>query len=94
MLTLEVEERTLEVADVYFGEEHFGFVMKDGRRIEAPLWWYPALNAAALEQREKWEILPFGDAVGWLELDEFVSAKALILGGATPRAVPPLQAAE
>ena len=92
MLTLEIEERTLEVADVFFGEGHFGFVMKDGRRIEAPLWWYPALHAASPEQRTKWEILPFGDAVGWLELDEFVSAKALIIGGAAPGATPPLQA--
>lgn len=94
MLTLEIEERTLKVSDVFVGEDMFGFIMADGRRIEAPLWWYPALHSATPEQRKAWEILPFGDAVGWPALDEFVSAKALIVGGPAPGATAPLQAAE
>eukprot|EP01035_Chromulina_nebulosa_P002655 gene2655-3612_t len=56
--------------------------MADGPRIEAPLWWYPRLQAASPEQRDRWEILPFGDAVGWEDIDEYISAKTLIIGDA------------
>ena len=35
----------------------------------------PACFAATPAQRRNWEILPFGDAVGWDEIDEYISAK-------------------
>ncbi|MEM0900065.1 MAG: DUF2442 domain-containing protein [Pseudomonadota bacterium] len=94
MVTLEIDEDRLQVDRVVFSADHFAFVMADGRRIEAPLWWYPRLHSALAEERENWEVLPFGDAVGWAELDEFVSAKALIVGGPAPGALPPAEAAE
>lgn len=94
MTTLEIDDRQLLIADVQITDDFIVFAMADGRRIEAPLWWYPRLHAASPEQRKKWEILPFGDAVGWEEIDEYISAKALIIGGAAPGAVPPAEAAE
>jgi hypothetical protein len=94
MTTLDIDERQLIVSGVGVTDETIVFEMADGRRIEAPLWWYPRLQAASPEQRREWEILPFGDAVGWEEIDEYISAKALIVGGAAPGAVPPLKAAE
>lgn len=94
MAILDIDEGQLAVADVEVTDHAIVFAMADGRRIEAPLWWYPRLQAASAEQRQRWEILPFGDAVGWEEIDEYVSAKALIVGGASPGAVPPLKAAE
>ena len=94
MTTLDIDERQLRVADVRVTEEFIIFDMADGRRIEAPLWWYPRLHAASSEQRSNWQILPFGDAVGWEEIDEYISAKALIIGGAAPGATPPAEAAE
>ena len=45
-------------------------LLQDGREISAPLWWYPRLLHATPEQREKWGILPFGDALHWEEIDE------------------------
>lgn len=94
MTTLDIDDKQLLVADVDVTDEFIVFHMADGRRIEAPLWWYPRLNAATPEQRKNWEILPFGDAVGWEDIDEYISAKALIVGGAAPGANPPAQAAE
>ncbi len=94
MTTLEIDERQLLVSSVEVMNDFIVFNMADGRRIEAPLWWYPRLAAASPAQRKNWEILPFGDAVGWEEIDEYISAKALIIGGAAPGAVPPAQAAE
>jgi hypothetical protein len=94
MTILDIDEQQLQVAGVEVTENFIIFQMADGRRIEAPLWWYPRLQAATEEQRKDWEILPFGDAVGWEAIDEYISAKALIVGGAAPGAVPPAQAAE
>ena len=94
MTTLEIDEKQLLVSGVEVTSGFIAFNMADGRRIEAPLWWYPRLAAASPAQRRKWEILPFGDAVGWEEIDEYISAKALIVGGAAPGAIPPAEAAE
>ena len=94
MTTLDIDERQLLVSGVEVTNDFIIFRMADGRRIEAPLWWYPRLQAATPAQRANWEILPFGDAVGWEEIDEYVSAKALLVGGAAPGAVPPAEAAE
>ena len=94
MTTLDIDEKQLRIAGVQVTEDFIIFDMADGRRIEAPLWWYPRLHAATPEQQKAWEILPFGDAVGWEEIDEYISAKALIIGGAAPGAKPPAEAAE
>jgi hypothetical protein len=94
MSTLEIDEFRFQVADVAVGKDSLAFRMKDGRTITAPLWWYPRLAAASPAQRRKWKILPFGDAVGWEGIDEYVSAKALMVGGAAPGAKPPAEAAE
>lgn len=94
MTTLEIDEGQLQVSGVTVTDTTILFHMADGRRIEAPLWWYPRLHTASREQRQKWQILPFGDAVGWEDIDEYISAKALIIGGAAPGARPPAAAAE
>ncbi|TRL35101.1 DUF2442 domain-containing protein [Rhizobium straminoryzae] len=94
MTTLDIDDKQLLIADVEVGTETLLFRMQDGRKIEAPLWWYPNLFAASPEDRKKWQILPFGDAVGWEDLDEYISAKALIIGAAAPGAKPPAEAAE
>jgi hypothetical protein len=94
MTTLDIDEKQLLIADVEVGSDTLVFRMRDRRKIEAPLWWYPRLHAGSAKERENWEILPFGDAVGWEDLDEYISAKALIIGGAAPGAKPLAEAAE
>lgn len=94
MATLEIEASQLQVEDVAVTDHVIILTMADGRKIEAPIWWYPGLQAATLKQKQKWKILPFGDAVGWEEIDEYISAKALIIGGPAPGAIAPVEAAE
>ncbi len=94
MTILEINENQLQVDDVKISDHAILFQMSDGRKIEAPLWWYPRLQSATAKQRKCWKILPFGDAVGWEEIDEYISAKALIVGGAAPGAIEPVEAAE
>ncbi|MBO0664411.1 DUF2442 domain-containing protein [Jiella sp. MQZ9-1] len=93
MIILEIGDRQLLVCDVAVTDNMIVFTMADGRKIEAPLWWYPPLATASPAERRDWQILPFGDAVGWEAIDEYISAKALIVGGAAPRATPPAEAA-
>ena len=94
MTILDIDDSSLQVSDVRVTGQALTFIMADGRTIAAPLWWYPRLAAATPQQRAQWTILPFGDAVGWEDIDEYISAKALILGGAAPGAIPPAEAAE
>ncbi|MEL6505887.1 MAG: DUF2442 domain-containing protein [Pseudomonadota bacterium] len=93
MTILEIDEQQFQVTSVDVTDDEIIMALKDGRTIHAPLWWYPRLHKATTEQRQDWQILPFGDAVGWEEIDEYISAEALIIGGAAPGAVEPLQAA-
>lgn len=94
MTILDIDDTQLQIARVEVTDATIALTMVDGRRIEAPLWWYPRLHAASPIERQQWKILPFGDAVGWEDIDEYISAKALIIGGAAPGARPPAQAAE
>jgi hypothetical protein len=94
MTILDIDDRNLRISDVKVSGDSLVFIMMDGRTITAPLWWYPRLKAASPQERQSWKILPFGDAVGWEAIDEYVSAKALIIGGAAPGATPPAEAAE
>jgi hypothetical protein len=80
MTTLELEDEALQIATVDCSETELIVTLKDGRRIAAPLWWLPRLLEATPEQRAIWEIMPFGDAVEWPEIDEHVSVKGLLRG--------------
>jgi hypothetical protein len=89
MTTLELEDETLQIAVVDCSETELIVTLKDGRRIAAPLWWLPRLLEATPEQRANWDIMPFGDAVEWPEIDEHVSIKGLLRGRPAPGAKPP-----
>ena len=86
MSILEIEEETLQIAAVDCSETELIVTLKDGRRIAAPLWWLPRLRSATPAQRANWDIMPFGDAVEWPEIDEHVSVKGLLRGRPAPGA--------
>ena len=89
MSTLELDDEALQIAAVACSETELIVILKDGRRIAAPLWWLPRLRDATPEQRERWDIMPFCDAVEWPEIDEHVSVKGLLRGKPAPGAKPP-----
>jgi hypothetical protein len=67
-------------------------LLRDGREISVPLWWYPSLLKATPEQREKWEITPFGDALHWEEIDEDLDVQGFLIGAKAPDAKAPVEA--
>jgi hypothetical protein len=80
MSILELEDEALQVDTVDCSQTELIVTLKDGRRIAAPLWWLPRLCKATPEQRAGWQIMPFGDAIEWPEIDEHVSVKGLLRG--------------
>ena len=50
----------------------------DGRRLCAPLEWFPLLHAANIPDRDEWEIVDDGLSVSWPTLGETVSAAFLL----------------
>jgi hypothetical protein len=89
MSTLELKDESLQIAAVDCSDTELIVTLKDGRRIAAPLWWLPRLRDATPEQRANWDIMPFGDAVEWPEIDEHVSVKGLLRGKPASGAKPP-----
>jgi len=67
--------QTVEVSD---SELTVGLV--DGRRISAPLAWFPRLLHATAEQRSKWELLGEGEGIHWPLIDEDLSVEGLLAG--------------
>ena len=54
--------------------------LADGRKISAPLAWFPRLSQATTEQLSKWELLGDGQGIHWPELDEDLSISGLLKG--------------
>jgi hypothetical protein len=92
MTSLAESEGRDQIAGVRIDDERMYVLLQDGREISVPLWWYPRLLHATPEQREKWEILPFGDALHWEEIDEDLDVRGFLLGAKAPDAKPPVEA--
>lgn len=54
--------------------------LADGRRISAPLAWYPRLLNATDAERQRWRLLGDGYAVEWPDLDEHIGVEGLLAG--------------
>jgi hypothetical protein len=87
----DVEKRN-QIADVRFDRDRMRVSLRDGREISRPLWWYPRLLKATPEQREKWQITPFGDALHWEEIDEDLDVQGFLIGARAPDAKAPVEA--
>ena len=92
MTSLARAEDRNQIADVRFDDQRMYVLLEDGREISVPLWWYPRLLNATPEQRDKWEILPFGDALHWEEIDEDLDVRGFLIGAKAPDAKPPIDA--
>jgi hypothetical protein len=54
--------------------------LADGRRISAPLAWFPRLLEASPEARSRWELLGDGEGIHWPDADEDLSVSGLLAG--------------
>jgi len=52
----------------------------DGRKISAPLIWFPRLAKASQEALNHWELLGDGEGIYWPDVDEDLSVKGLLFG--------------
>ena len=52
--------------------------LADGRRVSAPLVWFPRLLGATSVQRANWRLIGRGIGVHWEDLDEDISVRHLL----------------
>jgi len=76
-----VDPRAKEVAVT---EDELTVVLADGRRISAPLAWFPRLLRATPAERQNFELLGEGVGIHWPDVDEDLSVAGLLRG--TPSA--------
>ena len=80
------------VADVGFTADEMTVSLIDGRKITVPLWWYPRLFQATLEQRLNWQPCANGRGIHWPDLDEDLDVKGFLIGAKAPDAKEPVAA--
>ena len=65
---------------VSFADDMMQVSLTDGRIMSVPIIWFPLLQEATPEQRERYEIGGGGVSLHWPELDEDLSVAGLLAG--------------
>jgi hypothetical protein len=86
------DEDRNQMSHSWLERERMYVSLRDGREISVPLWWYPRLLNATPEQREQWQITPFGDGLHWEEIDEDLDVQGFLIGAKAPNAKAPVGA--
>lgn len=60
--------------------------LRDGRRLAAPLDWFPRLQAATVEQRANWREAGAGLGIHWPDIDEDIGVAGLLRSAASEAA--------
>lgn len=68
------------VADVRVSAQALTVKLRDGRKISAPLAWFPRLQSASTEDRAVWEPSAAGHGIHWPRIDEDLSIEGLLRG--------------
>jgi len=72
--------RDPKVASVEVSDSTLSVLLRDGRKISAPLSWFPRLQSASREDRAVWEPSAAGHGIHWPRLDEDLSVGGLLRG--------------
>lgn len=67
-----------DAVDVAFNDDELLVTLVDGRRVSAPLAWFPRLLRATPAQRAQWRLIGHGVGIHWDEIDEDISVKSLL----------------
>jgi hypothetical protein len=81
MTTLLTTGRTKAEAkaiDVVITDDSIDVTLVDGRRVSAPLEWFPRLRNATPKQRANWRFIGPGIGIHWEEIDEDISVRSLL----------------
>ena len=54
--------------------------LTDGRRVSAPLAWYPRLLHASARKRGNWRLIGKGQGIHWPDIEEDLSVLGLLMG--------------
>lgn len=73
-----LHNKTASATAVYFDKERMHVRLADGREISVPLEWFPRLQHATDEQRQKWELIGRGVGIHWEDIDEDISVAGLL----------------
>jgi len=73
------------VADVRVNNAMLTVILRDGRKISAPLDWFPKLKAARPRERDTWEPAAAGHGIHWPLIDEDLSVDGLLQGQPAPK---------
>lgn len=94
MSSLEIDSadqmETDEPIAIRCDDESLRVTLADHRKIVTPLWWYPRLLAGSQDERNHYELSPFG--IHWPDLDEDLSIEGMLRGAKAPGAVDPNEA--
>jgi hypothetical protein len=66
--------------EVTINEDELSVVLTDGRRVSAPLAWFPRLLNASSAQRGNFQLIGDGEGIHWPEIDEDLSVAGLLRG--------------
>lgn len=73
------ESRAL-AKSVQVSDDELMIEIVDGRRLFAPLVWFPRLLAGSPSERAQWELLGDGEGIHWPALDEDLSVAGILAG--------------
>jgi hypothetical protein len=66
----------MKIEKVWFDNDNIYIVTDTGHTIGNPLKWFKRLAGATTEQRNSYELGPFGESVHWPEIDEDLSLES------------------
>ena len=75
-----------DAVDVICTDDELIVTLVDGRRVSAPLVWFPRLLSATSAQRAKWSLIGCGVGIHWPDVDEDLSTRGLLRGAPAARA--------
>jgi hypothetical protein len=64
--------------DVDITDDSIDVTLVDGRRVSAPLEWFPRLRNVSPKQRLNWGFIGPGIGIHWEEIDEDISVRSLL----------------
>ena len=67
-----------DAVDVSCTDDELIVTLVDGRKVSAPLEWFPRLLRATPEQRAKWRLIGGGVGIHWQDADEDISVRSLL----------------
>ena len=73
-----VSKPLADAVDVSFADDELIVTLADGRRVAAPLEWFPRLLGASSAQRGNWRLIGRGVGIHWEDVDEDVSVRSLL----------------